>query len=572
MEANCIEHKSQELKNLLARYSTQNFLGHLSFLMSCITNGCASDELNKLSSPMRQLYYLAGLLTSIKEDGTNKIQPEKEEWVQIANLLIDIENAHYKLFIPENYERLDYESKRKIKIAMPTFLSYFNLGPLNFEEQIINEIISVYSKMDDVINESTGLSTADFILFYENLDEWCQYNFKSLTQTWENCPTRDNWTEYTNLELGVYENTPNEIKEITEERMPMYALVMDPGIKCRFKPLDLAVNGLSAEKVLLILSLLSIQRDDKDFLYYTSLNPLSNKPIIDLQNGLFQVFEEKRVLHAIRNYLESICKRNEQTTSRLSHHKGNYLEDNIVELFRKFFGKNAEILKGYYIDGCEQDIMILWKNFIFIIESKAYTNKEPFRDTEKAFKRIKQDFDRSIGYAHKQAKRVENKFKEALPFNLTDKNGNTLKTISPTDYKDNDFYIIVNQEAFGQIQVDLSTFLEIDEEDNYPWAVRFYDLETFISTLIAKKKKPQYFIDFLIFREFLHGHITCMDEGEICGGYLMGALTHEIAESNDMIVCTPELASVFDEQYRKGMGFKNEKYWEEKHDKKTTFW
>lgn len=572
MEANCIEHKSQELKNLLARYSTQNFLGHLSFLMSCITNGCASDELNKLSSPMRQLYYLAGLLTSIKEDGTNKIQPEKEEWVQIVNLLIDIENAHYKLFIPENYERLDYESKRKIKIAMPTFLSYFNLGPLNFEEQIINEIISVYSKMDDVINESTGLSTADFILFYENLDEWCQYNFKSLTQTWENCPTRDNWTEYTNLELGGYENTPNEIKEITEERMPMYVLVMDPGIKCRFKPLDLAVNGLSAEKVLLILSLLSIQRDDKDFLYYTSLNPLSNKPIIDLQNGLFQVFEEKRVLHAIRNYLESICKRNEQTTSRLSHHKGNYLEDNIVELFRKFFGENAEILKGYYIDGCEQDIMILWKNFIFIIESKAYTNKEPFRDTEKAFKRIKQDFDRSIGYAHKQAKRVENKFKEGLPFNLTDKNGNTLKTISPTDYKDNDFYIIVNQEAFGQIQVDLSTFLEIDEEDNYPWAVRFDDLETFILTLIAKKKKPQYFIDFLIFREFLHGHITCMDEGEICGGYLMGALTHEIAESNDMIVCTPELASVFDEQYRKGMGFKNEKYWEEKHDKKTTFW
>lgn len=572
MEANCIEHKSQELKNLLARYSTQNFLGHLSFLMSCITNGCASDELNKLSSPMRQLYYLAGLLTSIKEDGTNKIQPEKEEWVQIVNLLIDIENAHYKLFIPENYERLDYESKRKIKIAMPTFLSYFNLGPLNFEEQIINEIISVYSKMDDVINESTGLSTADFILFYENLDEWCQYNFKSLTQTWENCPTRDNWTEYTNLELGGYENTPNEIKEITEERMPMYVLVMDPGIKCRFKPLDLAVNGLSAEKVLLILSLLSIQRDDKDFLYYTSLNPLSNKPIIDLQNGLFQVFEEKRVLHAIRNYLESICKRNEQTTTRLSHHKGNYLEDNIVELFRKFFGENAEILKGYYIDGCEQDIMILWKNFIFIIESKAYTNKEPFRDTEKAFKRIKQDFDRSIGYAHKQAKRVENKFKEGLPFNLTDKNGNTLKTISPTDYKDNDFYIIVNQEAFGQIQVDLSTFLEIDEEDNYPWAVRFDDLETFILTLIAKKKKPQYFIDFLIFREFLHGHITCMDEGEICGGYLMGALTHEIAESNDMIVCTPELASVFDEQYRKGMGFKNEKYWEEKHDKKTTFW
>ena len=50
------------------------------------------------------------------------------------------------------------------------------------------------------------------------------------------------------------------------------------------------------------------------------------------------------------------------------------------------------------------------------------------------------------------------------------------------------------------------------------------------------------------------------------------ALTQENAESSDLIVCTPNLASVFDEQYRKGMGFKNEKHWKEKHDGKTVFW
>lgn len=74
------------------------------------------------------------------------------------------------------------------------------------------------------------------------------------------------------------------------------------------------------------------------------------------------------------------------------------------------------------------------------------------------------------------------------------------------------------------------------------------------------------------FREYLHGHIICSDEGEICGGYLIGKLTQEMAEGENVIITASDLAAVFDEQYRKGMGFKNEKYWKEKHDSKTVFW
>ena len=115
-------------------------------------------------------------------------------------------------------------------------------------------------------------------------------------------------------------------------------------------------------------------------------------------------------------------------------------------------------------------------------------------------------------------------------------------------------------------------FLEVGDEENYPWAVRFDDLEVFLLTLIARKKKPQFFVDFLIMREYLHGHIICSDEGEICGGYITGKLTQDLAESDEIIITAPDLASVFDEQYRKGMGFKNEKHWKEKHDGKTVFW
>ena len=102
--------------------------------------------------------------------------------------------------------------------------------------------------------------------------------------------------------------------------------------------------------------------------------------------------------------------------------------------------------------------------------------------------------------------------------------------------------------------------------------MRFYDLEIFILTLIARKKKPSYFFDFLIMREYLHGHVVCSDEGEICGAYLTGHLTEKDAESDEVITTKPHTAAVFDVQYRKGMGFKNEKHWKQKHDGSTIFW
>lgn len=572
MDENILETISRNLKLLLAKYNTQSALGHLSFLMTCITNGSAQDELGLLISPMRQLYYLAGLLVTQESDGTDEIQYSKADWEKIVGYLIEIEKEYYKLFLPATPEEVTEEWKKKVGAAMPTFLSYFNLGPLNYEEQVIEQIRGTFTTLDDVIVSKTGLTTEDYLQFYENLDAWCQYNFQSLGIGTPQYPLRDNWREYTNIKVGVIDEAPEEIKQMGAERAPMVTLMADPGLKYRFKVEDLATNGLSICKVNTILSQFTIRRGTTDFLYFTGQNPLVLHPIVDLENGLYQVFEEKRVLHATLYTLDEICKEEEKSKARLTHSKGHYLEDKIENLFRKFFGKKAEIINNYVIDGCEQDIIVLWNGHMFVIEAKAYTNREPFRNADKAFTRIKDDFNGCIGYAYKQCKRVENKMKAGKPFDLLDKNGKVIKTIDPADYDGNDFYIIVNQESFGQIQVDLSTFLQVGEGENYPWAIRFDDLEVFLLTLIAKKKKPQYLVDFLIMREYLHGHIICSDEGEICGGYLTGKLTQDMAEGDDIITTAPDLASVFDDQYRKGMGFMNEKHLKEKHDGKTIFW
>lgn len=62
-----LENKSQELKQIVATYETQWLLGDLSFLMRTGKDR-ANDQLGTLSSPLRQLYYIAGL--NISSDPT----------------------------------------------------------------------------------------------------------------------------------------------------------------------------------------------------------------------------------------------------------------------------------------------------------------------------------------------------------------------------------------------------------------------------------------------------------------------------------------------------------------------
>jgi hypothetical protein len=323
------------------------------------------------------------------------------------------------------------------------------------------------------------------------------------------------------------------------------------------------------------LSHLVISRKQTDYLYYTATkpgNPLFEKPILDIGEGMYQVFEVKQVIHAIEKLLEEICTNDELVTTKYIKRKGKLLEDRIIELFSTFFKSDFKLFKSYYIDGCEQDILFLWKNYAFIIEAKGYSLNEPFRNPEKAFTRIKSDFNACIGYGYTQTRRVENKFIYGEPLKIIDKDGNLMEEIDTTLYKQ-DFSIIINLQTFGQVQCDLSTLIKLEDDDDvFPWAVKLDDLEIFLLTLIAQKKKPMDFVNYLLLRETLHGKLICADELEICGGFLTGHLKQKQIDRAIVIATKPDFGDIFDNQYHKTMGFKNEKYLYEKQSGKYLFW
>lgn len=59
-----LERLSSELKQFLTKYNKRIMLGHFTQLMETSSSGMAQNKLGRLSSPMRQLYYLAGLLVT----------------------------------------------------------------------------------------------------------------------------------------------------------------------------------------------------------------------------------------------------------------------------------------------------------------------------------------------------------------------------------------------------------------------------------------------------------------------------------------------------------------------------
>ena len=567
-----LETKSQALKDIIATYNSDWLLGDLSSLIHAGKKR-ANDQLGKLSSPLRQLYYLAGLNISSDPSNGHDIRYTPEKWKQIVVLLNEIEAEYDKLFFPNKPEDVTEEWKRVRRVAMPSFLSYFNQGPLNYEEQVINWARDLFTPLDKIVENVTGVKTEDFIQFYENLDNLRQRNFQAHSTNKE--LLRANWDKYTKIKMGVIDEAPDFIKEMGEERKHLFTFMSDHGIIDRFYPIEIVSENLPIEKVKAILKFLVITRAKTDYLYYTATkpgNPLFEKPILDIGDGMYQVFEVKQVIHAIVKLLEGICTNTEENTTKYVKRKGKLLEDRIVELFSLFLKSDFKLFTGYYIDGCEQDILFLWGKYAFIIEAKGYSLNEPFRNPERAFVRIKNDFNACIGYGYTQTRRVERKFIYGQPLKIMDKDGKLIEEIDTAQYEE-DFSIIVNLETFGQLQCDLSTLIKLEDDDDvYPWTVKLDDLEIFLLTMIAQKKKPMDFVNFLLLRENLHGKLICSDELEICGGFLIGKLKQEQIDKTSVLATSPDLGDIFDKQYQQTMGFKNEKYLYEKQSGKYLFW
>src|SRR5690606_10560642 len=176
---------------------------------------------------------------------------------------------------------------------LPSFLSYFNQGPLNYEEQIIERVLNFFNPFDSEIKEHFNLGIEDFLNIYEFIDA-IPNNFLREKLFPEN--EEKSWEEFCD-EMMQEGKMPWEWEDhLPDQYKNLFGFMRDKGQLMRFNRNEL-VAQFGEKKASAFLSTFKIERVKTNYLFYTEKNPLFSQPIFEVEEDVFQVLEMKQLIH-----------------------------------------------------------------------------------------------------------------------------------------------------------------------------------------------------------------------------------------------------------------------------------
>ena len=539
------ESNIDELQELVSKYDTESFAGFFSFFIKQKIETDVNTDINKFESKLKDFLYLIALNVFSSKEGTEKFEFPAHDLSLMADKLNQIKYFNY----PQNSN----EYSDNTVIHEMALRNHFDNGVLSYVEQDFEKLRRVFSPFEAKIIHDFGLDVEFIIqickeielisiirakqyMGFMNSKEFFDFNKRIQTG-------KMNFSESFDL-------LPEKIQEAFHSfNYKAYAYLM-------FKAEDLYYS-LNDEKVDKFLKLVSTEPFQSNLIrYYTAESPFETTPLLKLPDGNYLSLYGKQLPISIYKILYSHLFNDKNYNVKLREHRENTLEEKVAEIFRSFFpSKDSLFYENYFvIDGFEQDLLILYRGNVFIIEVKASKLREPFRNVGKAIQRIKTDFKNSIQYGFDQCKRVEDFFYSDAIVEIKDDRKKTIHTINPKEIT-NVFSIVVTLERFGSLQTDLQLLLEKDEDIDYPWCVYIDDLEIFLMTLKKNLKSNMLkFLDFLDCRRQMHGRIHSVDELDICASYMQNPVEFKkIVESdNNFLMFSPYEQGYFDEIYWAG--------------------
>lgn len=522
-----------------------------------------------LQSPMRQTLYLVDVFYSII-DREESVEMDSERWDRIAILLDEIEMTYFiNIGFPNDGDYFHDERDEQVGVALSTFMEYFGNALMSYEEQTHDRIIRYLKPYDSYIQSHYGFSVEQALLFIVHVrklnNDKLNEVIHSYTDTYSFYSTHpEEWYKLTQkfIERGVTD--PHDWWNQPELSGMMKTLTTNPGeihLHSREELLDVEIDCTVLQRILEFFSY------DKESIkgqtvYYADKHHSESHPLIQIGDRYVCPIN-KFLLEGMFYRMDNELMRDSQVGQKYKQDKDKAFEKKVEELFRDFFPSKTKIFTNYSVDGVsENDLLVLIGDSCIIVEIKNCGFREPFRDPLKAFPRIKRDYSNAIQLGYEQCKRVEGVLlsgrdidildasdMKKVHYNLKSKNIGDVWSIVVTDFK------------YGPIQTDLASLLEKDEDALFPWSVCVDDIEAFFLLMrkLLKGIASNRFVEFLDYRERLHGHVLCSDELEICGWYLNDREQFkESADGESLINTTPKMGTIFDAYYSVGLGFKNE--------------
>lgn len=547
----------KELKQLTSTISLESLINFISMRQFEFNHGKSTT----LSSPFQQGTYLLGLAAS-QEEPTNPTEFNDHLDKKISKLLNRIFS-----FYTLNYFDVDKnnENDKQTKlVVMSAFIHYFFTSKTLNSHQIKEWIFFWFKDYSTILQENYKFSVEDLLSFSTLLEDEIQNNFDERKKEIQLLDLyRQRFLEKCDEDIANFPLEMQRIKDDSELQGKMKNF-FDNSLKFFSVPISKISDKFESEKLDNILNVFSLKRGDaEEIIYLTDKNPIQFKSLFIDKDRIYYVANNSFFI-AIINFLENFLYKEVKSAQENIQNRDKKLESKTTELFKRLCSSNAEFYESAFQNANstnEHDLVIYDNGVLLIVEAKASPPKEPMRDAEKAFIKIRDHFKSSAGLqkAFDQANSLKNRVLDDQKLTLFTKKGKLLIEIPLVEIKVI-HTICVTRDDFGALGCNLNYLLDKQEGESYPWVIDIANLDSIVQAWDHLELNYSDFYEFLSQRNQLHNKVISMDELEYVGAYLkyQGGLKGFISAKADYIPLTMEDADIFDEIYFKTLA--DEKY------------
>ena len=423
-----IRENNTAIRALISQFSTLEVIG---YCMNKSLTGSFPDP--DLSSPTKQLFYLIGLLLQTDEpDNPNTFETEK--WDKVTDLLQRLFNAYSALYAQGDIETSTILPRHQLAVASAAFSNYFFTTLIASMDQMRNHIKRQLTPHDRSISQHFGLSASEMLDIADYIADAFESQWQNVTTHYEalkstfSVPPR----AFSEMNSAFKElDNSNPLRGCAIRKFVKFKSTLDTlgTVKASDLGSEFGENGGRYWDLFVI-----GRGEGPELDYPTERSVAEIKPLIRLNSDTAMCFRGNSIYETIINQVEEFLVSGSER-SRFFNTRARILEEDVASVFEDIGGRTCRVYRRVFEtadDHDEHDAILLSDDLCLIIETKATPPKEPFRDVEKAFTRLKRAYNADTGLqrAYDQGIKMMKRLESESEVKLYNRKGQEVVTLT----------------------------------------------------------------------------------------------------------------------------------------------
>jgi len=261
--------------------------------------------------------------------------------------------------------------------------------------------------------------------------------------------------------------------------------------------------------------------------YPTELSIVDSKPLISSSSDTAMCYNLHSLFNAIMVQGERFLLTGPEKP-KYEEHRSKTLERQTETAITAILGDGTtSIAQAFDRDRNEHDLVAYNSDICVFVESKSSPPGEPFRDIDRAYSRIQQDFRSESGIqgGFRQAVKLLDILKSQYQLTLYDKNHVELDRLD-VDLADRAFPVVITKDNFGILATRLSLLLTKEAGQPYPFVTNILDLQNIAMIWRHYGWGSKQFRAYLAQRSQLHEKVLADDEMDFVGAFVQHCGLH----------------------------------------------